>query len=419
MTVTESTPLVYDPFSWEIQHNPYPTYTRLREEAPAYHNEVHGFWALSRHADVLAASLAPSTFVSSRGVTLEGVEQGQPLLILKDPPEHEWHRKVVSRVFTPKYVAGLEPYIRQVACELLDGLRGRESFDVIEEFSVQLPLRVAAELLGIPEDRRMPIHEASDRLVARNEDGSATDDAVAAQIELGVLMYEMVVEHKRDPVDGVFDLLVNSPVVEGDGSEHFLTEEELATRFLELAFAGHETVARLIPNGVVALTWTPDARRRLVADPTLIPTAVEEMLRWDAPFALPGALVDRGHRVARRHHPRGSAGDPRHRRRQPRPPGLRPPRDVRPRPGERPAPELRLRGAPVPRRQPRPHGDQGRLRGAAAPLPGLGARGGRHRPAPLRQRPGPRRPAHPTSLISTPSVISNPAPVISTPPVHA
>ena len=96
-------------------------------------------------------------------------------------------------------------------------------------------------------------------------------------------MYEMVVEHKRNPVDGVFDLLVNSPVVEGDGSEHFLTEEELATRFLELAFAGHETVARLIPNGVVALTWTPDARRRLVADPTLIPTAVEEMLRWDAP----------------------------------------------------------------------------------------------------------------------------------------
>ena len=283
MTVTEDKPLVYDPFSWEIQHNPYPTYERLREEAPVYHSETHGFWALSRHADVLAASLAPLTFVSSRGVTLEGVEQGQPLLILKDPPEHEWHRKVVSRVFTPKYVAGLEPYIRQVACELLDGLRGQETFDVIEEFSVQLPLRVAAELLGIPEDRRMPIHEASDRIVDRNDDGTPTDDAVQAQIELGVLMYELVVEHKRNPVDGVFDLLVNSPVVDGGGAETFLTEEELATRFLELAFAGHETVARLIPNGIVALTWTPDSRRRLVADPTLIPTAVEEMLRWDAP----------------------------------------------------------------------------------------------------------------------------------------
>jgi cytochrome P450 len=283
VTITAQQPLVYDPFSWEIQHNPYPTYERLREEAPVYFNETHGFWALSRHADVLAASLAPMTFVSSHGVTLEGVEQGQPLLILKDPPEHEWHRKVVSRVFTPRYVASLEPYIRRVAAELLDGLRGHDSFDVIEEFSVQLPLRVAAELLGIPEDRRMPIHEASDRLVARNDDGSPTDDAMAAQIELVALMYEMVVEHRANPSDGVFDLLVNSPVLDDEGTEHFLTDTELAIRFQELAFAGHETVARLIPNGIVALTWTPDARRRLVADPGLIPQAVEEMLRWDAP----------------------------------------------------------------------------------------------------------------------------------------
>jgi cytochrome P450 len=283
VTITAQQPLVYDPVSWEIQHNPYPTYERLREEAPVYFNETHGFWALSRHADVLAASLAPMTFVSSHGVTLEGVEQGQPLLILKDPPEHEWHRKVVSRVFTPRYVASLEPYIRRVAAELLDGLRGHDSFDVIEEFSVQLPLRVAAELLGIPEDRRMPIHEASDRLVARNDDGSPTDDAMAAQIELVALMYEMVVEHRANPSDGVFDLLVNSPVLDDEGTEHFLTDTELAIRFQELAFAGHETVARLIPNGIVALTWTPDARRRLVADPGLIPQAVEEMLRWDAP----------------------------------------------------------------------------------------------------------------------------------------
>lgn len=288
MAVTQSTPLVYDPFSWEIQHNPYPTYERLRDEAPVYHSEKHGFWALSRHSDVLAASLAPSTFVSSHGVTLEGTEVDQPLLILKDPPEHEWHRKVVSRVFTPKYVASLEPFIRSVAGELLDGLRERETFDVIEEFSVQLPLRVAAELLGIPEDRRMPIHEASDRMVDRDEDGRPTDDAMAAQLEIGLLMYELVVERRRNRVDGVFDMLINSPVVEADGSEHYLTEEELATRFLELAFAGHETVARLIPNGVVALTWTPDARRRLVADPSLVPQAVEEMLRWDAPSRYQG-----------------------------------------------------------------------------------------------------------------------------------
>jgi cytochrome P450 len=283
MAITEQAPLVYDPFSFEIQHNPYPTYERLREEAPVYFSEKHGFWALSRHEDVLAASLAPLTFVSSHGVTLEGTEQGQPLLILKDPPEHEWHRKVVSRVFTPKYVASLERYIREVACELLDDLRGRESFDVIEEFSVQLPLRVACELLGIPVDRRHAIHDVSDRLVARDDDGNPTDDAVAVQIEMGALMYELVVERRRDPVPGVFDMLINGPVVDADGNEERLSDIELATRFTELSFAGHETVARLIPNGIVALTWTPDARRRLVADPSLIPQAVEEMLRWDAP----------------------------------------------------------------------------------------------------------------------------------------
>jgi cytochrome P450 len=288
VAITEKAPLVYDPFSFEIQHNPYPTYERLREEAPVYHSEKHGFWALSRHEDVLAASLAPLTFVSSKGVTLEGMEQGQPLLILKDPPEHEWHRKVVSRVFTPKYVAGLEPYIRQVAGELLDGLRDREVFDVIEEFSVQLPLRVACELLGLPMDRRHAVHDASDRLVARDEDGNPTQDALVASIEMVALMHELVVERRADPVPGVFDMLVNSPVVDGEGNEFMLTDEELAIRFQELAFAGHETVARLIPNGIVALTWTPDARRRMVADPSLIPQAVDEMLRWDAPSHFQG-----------------------------------------------------------------------------------------------------------------------------------
>ncbi|HXY28820.1 MAG TPA: cytochrome P450 [Acidimicrobiales bacterium] len=282
MTVAAE-PLVYDPFSWNIQHNPYPTYKRLRQEAPVFHNAERGFWALSRYDDVLAAHLDPATFVSSRGVTLEGNEVGNPLLILKDPPEHEWHRRVVSRVFNPRYVATLEPFIRNVAAELLD--RGREAggFDVVEDFSVQLPLRVASELLGIPEEYRQPIHHLSDRLVARTEEGTASDDALAAMVELGAMLYELVVERRKHPADDVVSLMVTSPVVDDRGVEHYLTDDELAYRFLELAFAGHETVARLIPNGVVALTWFPDQRELLVADPSLVKGAVEEMLRWDAP----------------------------------------------------------------------------------------------------------------------------------------
>jgi cytochrome P450 len=283
MTVVETAPLAYNPFSWDVQHNPYPTYQRLRDEAPVYHNPDLGFWALSRYDDVLAAHLDHATFISSKGVTLEGAELGSPLLILKDSPEHEWHRRVVSRVFTPRSVGGLEPFIRSVAIELLDELAGTGGFDVVEDFSIQLPLRVASELFQIPHSLRESVHLLSDRLVARDDTGAITDDAATAQVELAALMHSLVVERRRHPGDDVISLMIRTPVVDGDGREHLLGDDELAVRFLELAFAGHETVARLIPNGVVALTWYPDQRRELVADRSLLPGAVEEMLRWDAP----------------------------------------------------------------------------------------------------------------------------------------
>ncbi len=283
MAVADAAPVVYDPFSWEVQHNPYPTYERLREDSPVYHNPDRGFWALSRYADVLAAHLDAATFVSSKGVTLEGNEVGQPLLILMDPPEHEWHRRVVSRVFTPRYVLGLEPFIRSVAAELLDQFTGSSGFDLVEEYSIQLPLRVASELFQIPASLRQSVHLLSDRLVARTPEGTATDDALSAMIELAALMHGLVVERRKNPGDDVISLMITAPVVDDRGDEHFLTDEELAHRFLELAFAGHETIARLIPNGAVALTWYPDQRRELVNNPLLIPNAVEEMLRWDTP----------------------------------------------------------------------------------------------------------------------------------------
>lgn len=282
MSVTDE-PLVYDPFSFTIQHNPYPTYERLRDEAPVYHDATRGFYALSRYDDVLAASLDPATFVSSKGVTLEGNEVGRPFLIVKDPPEHEWHRRVVSRVFTPRYVATLEPFIRATAARLLDDLRDRDRFDVVEDFSIQLPLTVASELFGIPQQYREQVHLLSDRLVARDDDGSTSADAQTASLELALLLHQLVVERRANPGDDVISLMVRSPVVDDAGVEHHLGDDELAFRFLELAFAGHETVARLIPNGIVALAWFPDARQALVADRSLVPAAVEEMLRWDAP----------------------------------------------------------------------------------------------------------------------------------------
>jgi cytochrome P450 len=277
------TALDYNPFSFEIQHNPYPTYQRLRDEAPVYHHEELGFWALSRYEDVMRGHVLPSALISGNGVTLEGGEVGQPILILKDQPEHEWHRRVVSRYFTPKYVAGLEPFIREVAAAKLDPFVGAGGFDIVEDFSIQLPLQVASELFSIPEEHRQPIHHLSDRIVTRDDTGQVTPDAVEAMAGMWGILHDLVVERRKAPGDDLISVMITTPVVDADGNETFLSDEDLAHRFLELAFAGHETVARLIPNGVTALTWYPDQRRELVADPSLMPNAVEEMLRWDAP----------------------------------------------------------------------------------------------------------------------------------------
>jgi cytochrome P450 len=280
---TATADFVYNPFEFATQHNPYPVYARMRDDAPVYHNADLGFYALSRHADVLAAHKDPATFISSQGITLEGGEKGQELLITKDPPEHDWHRKVVSRVFTPRRVNDLEPFMRAYCGELLDRFRDDPGFDVVEHFSIQLPLEVIGELLGIPPDKRQEVHLLADAMFVRGDDATVSDDAATAMLELGLLLYDVVVERRKHLSDDVISLLIRSEVTDDDGREFFLTDEQLASRILELAFAGHETVARLIANGVVALSWYPDQRRELAADPDLLSNAVEEMLRWDAP----------------------------------------------------------------------------------------------------------------------------------------
>jgi cytochrome P450 len=275
--------LDYNPFSRQIAHNPFPTYKRLRDEAPVYFNKEHDFWALSRYEDVVAGHLAPEVYSSSQGVTLEGQDRGLPFLIVKDPPEHTFHRKVAARMFTPRRVGQMEEFIRDTAVRLLDRQLERDGFDLVQEFSFRLPLDVISELIGIPEALRGDVHLLSDRIAARGEDGTLSDDVRQAHIELITLLTKLVAERRHNPGDDVITMLMTTQVDDVNGGSRMLDDSELAFRFLELAFAGHETVAKLIPNGVVALSWYPDQRRELVADPTLIPNAVEEMLRWDPP----------------------------------------------------------------------------------------------------------------------------------------
>ena len=293
MTDTQTNGIHYNPFTFETQHNPYPAYRRMRDEAPVFRHPELGFYALTRYADVMAAHLDAATFISSNGVTLEGGEEGQALLITLDPPEHEWHRKVVSRVFTPRRIGGLEPFVRQIAGDLLDRARDEGRFDAVEDFSIQLPLAVIGELLGIPAEVRPQVHDLADRLFARDESGTVSPESQHAMFELALLLHGLVVERRKSPGDDPISLMIQAEIVDDQGNGRYLTDEDLATRFLEMAFAGHETVARLIANGIVALHWYPDQRRELVNDRSLLPQAVEEMLRWDAPSHYQGRWCTR------------------------------------------------------------------------------------------------------------------------------
>ena len=282
----------YNPFDWDTAHNPYPVYRQLRDEAPVYRSEQFGFWALSRYEDVIAAHLNSDDFSSAHGVTIEGAEKDAPFLIVKDPPEHTAHRRIVGRLFTPRRIALMEPFVRRTAAGLLDKLRDADRFDVVEDFSFRLPLDVISELIGIPESYRLQIHHLSDRIAVR-ESAEMTEDGILATLELAGLLTDLVRERRASPGDDVITMLMNTPVEEEDGRTRMLTDDELAGRFLELSFAGHETVAKLIPNGVVALTWFPGARRELAANPALMANAVEEMLRWDPPSHYQGRWTTR------------------------------------------------------------------------------------------------------------------------------
>jgi cytochrome P450 len=271
-------------------------YRWLRDEAPVYHNAEVGFYALSRFDDVLQAHIDPVTFVSSHGVTIEGYDQGQDLLITSDEPRHNWHRKLVSRLFTPRAIADLEPKVRAIAAEVLDGARDRGEIDIVAEFSTHLPMMVIAEMLGLPPETRADLRRTSDRILDRaeaDELGNTTDDSQLAMIEMMTLLTEIVDDKSKHLGDDIASMLLGARVADDDGNEVALTHAQVASRLLEMTIAGHETTAKLIANGVVALTWYPDQRAELVADPSLIPNAVEEMLRWDPPSHYQGRWVER------------------------------------------------------------------------------------------------------------------------------
>jgi cytochrome P450 len=286
----------YDPYNWEIDNDPYPTFKRLRDEAPLYRNDEHGFWAVSRFADVEKGLLDWRTYRSGRGSVLEMIKMGVEIppgsILFEDPPTHDIHRALLARVFTPKRMNALEADVRGFCADVLDEKRDAPGFDFVSDLGNYVPMRAIGMLMGVPEEDQQRLRDKFDEgFVMESED----DLPEAGYDGISVLMGELTgyldwrVDH---PSDDLMTELLNAEVEELDGSKRRLSREEVLGYVGLLIGAGNETTTRLIGFTGRVLGENPDALREVSADHSLIPQAIEETLRLEAPSPVQARYVN-------------------------------------------------------------------------------------------------------------------------------
>jgi cytochrome P450 len=274
---TTASDLVYDPYDRETILDPHPLFKRMRAEAPLYHSEEHGFYAVSRYQDSEKVLLDRDTFVSRRGVTIDllklGVDMPPGTLIFEDPPTHGIHRSLLSRMFTPRRVSGLEPEIRALCATLMDPFVGAKSFDVVTEVASEVPMRVISMLVGIPEADQTKIR---DHFL-----GSRDSDRVGVDSLYGEIFGEYIDHRIEHPSDDIMTNLLNAEFEDENGKTKRLSRDELLAYINIVAAAGNETTRIWIGWMAKLLAEHPDQRALLVEDPSLIPNAIEEVLRLE------------------------------------------------------------------------------------------------------------------------------------------
>jgi cytochrome P450 len=287
MTALDTEPLAWDPLDEKYKVDPHPIWKRLRDESPLYYNEQWYFYAVSRFADVDAFSRDPKTFVSSHGTVMEmiGPEPTEmEIMIFMDPPEHTRYRRLVSKAFTPRRMALLEDEIRTLCGGLLDGLAGRSTFDYVQDFGAKVPAYVIAALLGVdPEDRDMVRSLIDETFHLDPEKGMYNDVSFAAMAKMHDYFQAVLTDREQHPRDDMFTDLLNGEIIDEDGQPRKLTMEQALNFATLIGSAGTETVARLLGWAALTLDNNPDQRAELAADFSLIPNAVEELLRYEAP----------------------------------------------------------------------------------------------------------------------------------------
>ncbi|MEZ0339335.1 cytochrome P450 [Mycobacterium sp. pV006] len=277
--------LYYDPWDIEIDRDPYPTYRRLRDESPVYFNDKHNFWGISRYADVDAALKDTARLSSAKGDILE-VVLTDPVIppgvfINEDPPVHTIHRAIVARAFTPKKMRAIEDKVRAFCVACLDPLVGGDRFDFVVDLGAELPMRTIGMLAGIPDSEQPAVREHANE-VLRNEAGKpmAIDKN---RYFTGEMFGEYVEWREKNPGDDLITELLAVQFEDETGVTRKLTKQELVIFLAVVAGAGVETTGRLFGWMGKVLAEHPDQRAELAADLSLIPGAIEELLRFEPP----------------------------------------------------------------------------------------------------------------------------------------
>ena len=285
MTTTSTESEVrFDPYDVELIADPYPMFARLRDEAPLYYNAEYDFYALSRFADVNKALIDVGTYSSARGVILElikaNLEIPSGMLIFEDPPIHDVHRKLLSRMFTPRKIAALEPLIRDFCVQALDPLVGSGRFNFVTDLGAIMPMKVISMLLGIPEDDQEMVRDRVNAQL-RTEAGKPMEHKHG--LSVGEQFEAYIDWRANNPSDDIMTELLNVEFVDETGVTRRLTRSEILVYLNVVAGAGNETTTRLIGWAGKVLAEHPDQRRELVENPALIPQAIEELLRFEPP----------------------------------------------------------------------------------------------------------------------------------------
>lgn len=288
-------PVEFDPFSPAYFDDPYETYQRLRAEAPVFRSDRYGFYALSRYEDVVAAHKDWGTFSSAHGVDLATLSTDPELiaslqsLIMMDPPAHDRFRSLVSRVFTPRAMQGMEPLVRRVVGTFLDAIGDRAEFDAVGDLSGPFPVEIISELLGVPPADRQRIRHWLDLMLHRDPgEMRPNQQGIEASINLGVYWLGLVESKRAQPGDDLTTRLIEVTVDRDDGTSTALDDREIAGFAGLLVGAGAETVTKLVGNAFVLFHRNPDQWAEVLDDPDLIPAAVEEILRFWPPSQYQG-----------------------------------------------------------------------------------------------------------------------------------